>query len=58
MISLYSFMTREGLHIDAAICLFGGFLIVAIALICWRHHHNQSKGDSLHLIGMEKPKDS
>ncbi len=57
MLSLYAAMIHSGLSVDVAIAMFGGFLIVAMGLIVVKHARNQARGDSLHLIGMEKPKE-
>ena len=40
--------------IDIAIVLFGVFVCLTMMMVIRLHKHNQSRGDSLHLIGMEK----
>jgi MFS family permease len=56
MLSLYTMMIRSGFSVNTAIVMFGGFLFLAMVLIIIKHARNQARGDSLHLIGMEKPK--
>ena len=55
MVGLYALMVRAGLSVNAAIVLFGFFVSGSMLLVMWRHRRNQARGDSLHLIGMEKP---
>jgi len=50
MVGLYAFMIREGISVNRAIVLFGVFMSGAMLLVLWRHLHNQSKSDSMHLI--------
>ena len=55
MLALYATMIRGELSIYAIIVTFG--LLVSGSMVLVRRHHlrNQRQGDSLHLIGMEKP---
>ncbi len=55
MVGLYALMLRAGIGIDVAIVLFGLFVAGTMALVMLRHRLNQARGDSLHLIGIEKP---
>jgi MFS transporter, LPLT family, lysophospholipid transporter len=55
MVGLYALMVRSGLSVNAAIVLFGFFVCGSMLLVMWRHRHNQVRGDSLHLIGVDKP---
>ena len=55
MVGLYALMVRSGLSVNLAIALFGAFVAGTMALVMVRHRLNQSSGDSLHLIGMDKP---
>jgi len=55
MVGLYALMVRSGVSVNIAILMFGGFVAATMALVMVRHRINQSRGDSLHLIGMEKP---
>ena len=55
MVGLYALMVRWGLAVDHAILLFGFCVSGIMALVMLRHRLNQSRSDSLHLIGMEKP---
>jgi MFS family permease len=55
MVGLYTFMVQQGLSVNAAIVLFGVFVSGTMALVMLRHRMNQAHGDSLHLIGMDKP---
>jgi MFS transporter, LPLT family, lysophospholipid transporter len=54
MLALYAAMIRADVHINTVIILFGSFVSGAMLLVILRHRYNQSRGDSLHLIGMEK----
>jgi MFS family permease len=56
MVGLYALMVRSGLSVNAAIVLFGLFVGGTMVLVMWRHRSNQARGDSLHLIGAEKPR--
>jgi MFS transporter, LPLT family, lysophospholipid transporter len=55
MVGLYALMVRSGISVNIAILMFGAFVAGTMALVMVRHRINQSQGDSLHLIGMEKP---
>ncbi len=55
MVGLYALMVRFGLGVNQAIVLFGLFVSGTMALVMLRHRLNQAKGDSLHLIGIDKP---
>jgi MFS family permease len=54
MVGLYAMMVRGGVSVSTAIVIFGMFVTGAMFLVMWRHRVNQSRGDSLHLIGLEK----
>jgi MFS family permease len=54
MVGLYALMVRAGIGINTAIVVFGLFVSAAMVLVMLRHHANQKRGDSLHLIGIEK----
>jgi MFS family permease len=54
MVGLYAMMVRSGISVSAAIVVFGLFVTSAMVLVIWRHRVNQARGDSLHLIGLEK----
>ncbi len=53
MVGLYTLMVQQGVSVNRAVVLFGLFLSSAMLLVMWRHQHNQSKGDSLHLIAAD-----
>ncbi|NDP41970.1 MAG: lysophospholipid transporter LplT [Aromatoleum sp.] len=55
MVGLYTVMVRYGLSVDVAIVIFGLSVSSLMALVMLRHRINQAHGDSLHLIGMDKP---
>jgi MFS transporter, LPLT family, lysophospholipid transporter len=55
MVGLYTYMVKHGLPVKTAIVMFGLFVSGTMALVMLRHRANQAKGDSLHLIGMDKP---
>jgi MFS transporter, LPLT family, lysophospholipid transporter len=55
MVGLYALMVRSGLSVNAAIVMFGLFVSGSMLLVMWRHRYNQARGDSLHLIGVDKP---
>src|SRR6266436_5974095 len=52
MLAIYSGMIRADLHINTIIVAFGTFVALSMLAVIWRHRYNQSRGDSLHLIGM------
>jgi hypothetical protein len=56
MVTLYALMVRAGLSVSSAIILFGLSVTAAMLLVMWRHRANQREFDSLHLIGIEKPR--
>jgi hypothetical protein len=37
------------------VVIFGLFVATAMLLVIWRHRYNQTRGDSLHLVGLDKP---
>src|SRR5438094_4156369 len=53
MLAVYSAMIRADLHINVIIVIFGAFVAASMLAVVWRHRYNQSRGDSLHLIGMK-----
>jgi MFS family permease len=55
MLALYAVMIRAELSIYVVIALFGLFVSASMLLVRQRHLRNQREGDSLHLIGMDKP---
>jgi hypothetical protein len=55
MLALYAVMIKVNLSIYIVITLFGLFVSGSMILVRRRHQYNQARGDSLHLIGMEKP---
>jgi len=56
MLAIYSAMIKSDFHINAIIVAFGAFVVVAMLLVIVRHRYNQSRADSLHLIGMKTSK--
>ncbi len=54
MVGLYALMVRSGFSVNVAIVMFGLFVAGTMLLVMWRHRHNQSRGDSLHLVGLDK----
>jgi LPLT family lysophospholipid transporter-like MFS transporter len=54
MVGLYALMVRAGIGINTAIVVFGLFVSGAMVLVMLRYRANQRRGDSLHLIGMDK----
>jgi MFS family permease len=54
MVGLYALMVRSGASVNMAIVLFGLFVAGTMLLVMWRHRQNQARGDSLHLIGVDK----
>ena len=55
MLALYALMIRAELSIFTVITAFGLFMSGSMLLVRRRHLRNQREGDSLHLIGMDKP---
>ena len=54
MVGLYALMVRSGMSVSIAIVMFGVFVSATMALVMFLHRRNQARGDSLHLIGIEK----
>ncbi|MBI4291625.1 MAG: lysophospholipid transporter LplT [Betaproteobacteria bacterium] len=54
MLAIYSGMVATNLSIYTIMVIFGLFVSATMLMVMLRHRYNQSKGDSLHLIGMEK----
>ncbi len=54
MLSFYALLIFFEVHIYVVIVLFGLFMSIIMALIRKWHFYNQSKEDSLHLIGTRK----
>jgi MFS family permease len=55
MLAFYAVMIKSDLSIYTIIVIFGLFVSGSMVLVRKRHLHNQRQGDSLHLIGMDKP---
>ncbi|MFQ7008275.1 MAG: lysophospholipid transporter LplT [Parasutterella sp.] len=54
MLGLYSLLIKSGLGTVTIMVLFGCFVGCSMLAVIFKHHHNQSKEDSLHLIGEDK----
>jgi len=54
MLSLYALLIWFDVHIYTVIILFGLFVSITMIMVRKWHLNNQSKQDSLHLIGMQK----
>ena len=54
MLALYALMIRADFGINTIIVLFGVFVCLTMLLVIRLHKYNQSRQDSLHLIGIEK----
>jgi MFS transporter, LPLT family, lysophospholipid transporter len=54
MLALYSGMVATQLPVHTIVVIFGLFVAVSMMAVIQFHRHNQSKEDSLHLIGIEK----
>src|SRR6266571_4191665 len=57
MLAIYSAMIKADVHINTIIVAFGTFVVLAMLAVMLRHRYNQSRGDSLHLIGMKTSKE-
>ncbi len=55
MLAGYAAMVHADLSIRTVILIFGAFVSGSMFVVLLRHRRNQAHGDSLHLIGMEKP---
>jgi hypothetical protein len=53
MLAIYAAMIKADLHINTIIVLFGAFVVLTMLAVMLRHRYNQSRADSLHLIGMK-----
>jgi LPLT family lysophospholipid transporter-like MFS transporter len=51
MVGLYAALVKLDVSLYAAIVLFGLFVVAIMGLVIRRHRVNQSRGDTLHLIG-------
>jgi MFS family permease len=56
MLALYAAMIKADLHINVIIVMFGVFVALTMLAVMLRHRYNQKRHDSVHLIGMEKPR--
>jgi len=54
MLALYALMIRANFGINIIIVLFGVFVCLTMMMVIKLHKYNQSREDSLHLIGIEK----
>jgi len=54
MVGLYAYLRYTGASVNRAIVVFGVFMSAAMLLVLWRHMYNQTKLDSLRLIGEEQ----
>ena len=54
MVGLYAYLRYTGASVNRAILIFGLFMSAAMLLVLWRHMYNQTKLDSLRLIGEEQ----
>ncbi len=54
MLGLYALMIRANFAIDTIIVMFGVFVCLTMVMVIRLHKYNQSREDSLHLIGIEK----
>lgn len=54
MLALYSLLIKAGLGTVTIMVLFGIFVGFSMLAVILKHRHNQSKEDSLHLIGEDK----
>jgi hypothetical protein len=54
MLGIYSLLIKCGLSTVTIMVIFGLFVGFSMLGVILRHRHNQSQGDSLHLIGEEK----
>lgn len=54
MLALYSLLIKAGLGTVTIMVLFGCFVGISMLAVIFKHRHNQSKEDSLHLIGEDK----
>jgi len=57
MLAIYSAMIKANVHINTIIVAFGTFVVLAMGAVILRHRYNQSRSDSLHLIGMKTSKE-
>jgi hypothetical protein len=54
MVGLYALMVKVGFTVQDAIVLFGLAVAATMIVVMRRFRKNQARGDSLHLIGIEK----
>ena len=51
MLGVYSLLIRADLSVQTTMVVFGIFVALSMIAVILKHRHNQSKEDSLHLIG-------
>ncbi len=51
MLAIYSILIRCDVSVEMTMLVFGLAVAICMCLVIAKHRHNQSKGDSLHLIG-------
>ncbi len=54
MLGLYALLIKADLNTLTIMVIFGIFVAGSMLGVIFRHHHNQSIEDSLHLIGEDK----
>ena len=51
MLGVYSLLIKCDVSVEMTMLGFGLAVAISMCLVIAKHRHNQSKGDSLHLIG-------
>lgn len=54
MLAIYALLLKLDLAIPHIMCLFGIFVALSMACVIYKHHSNQKRENTMHLIGREK----
>lgn len=58
MLGVYALLIKADISVPGTMLIFGIFVMSSMALVIWKHKHNQRQFDSTQLIGEEKRPDA
>lgn len=58
MLGIYALLIKADISVPGTMLIFGIFVMSSMALVIWKHKHNQRQFDSTQLIGEEKRPDA
>ena len=58
MLGVYALLIKADISVPETMLIFGIFVMSSMALVIWKHKHNQRQFDSTQLIGEEKRPDA